>query len=112
MTNAAEVLADIDSGMHVPYIAFDAAMPYVNNMREAVEPVRDAVNPSHYKDGWSDDAELISISENLTSNGGQALQYVARSTRLDRSLIKGNPVEDLEKAIWFCQREIKRLGGS
>jgi hypothetical protein len=71
----------------------------------------DAINPSHYKDGWSDGAELISITENLTGNGSQAVQYIARSTRLDESLIKGNPIEDLEKALWFVKRELKRLRG-
>ncbi|WP_124712958.1 hypothetical protein [Mycolicibacterium nivoides] len=74
---------------------------------------RDAINPSHYKDGWSDGAELISITENLTSSGGQAVQYIARSTRLDTSKNKGKNtlewIEDLEKAKWFLDREIKRL---
>lgn len=73
----------------------------------------DAINPSHYKAGWSDDAELISVTENLTGNGAQAVQYVARSTRLDKTLNKNatidGQVEDLKKAIWFIQREIRRL---
>ncbi|ALF00400.1 hypothetical protein SEA_ARCHIE_94 [Mycobacterium phage Archie] len=76
---------------------------------------RDAINPQHYKDGWSDGAELISITENLTSSGGQAVQYIARSTRLDASRNKGATakqwIEDLEKAKWFIDREIKRLKG-
>ncbi|QFG14333.1 hypothetical protein PBI_TOURACH_97 [Mycobacterium phage Tourach] len=74
---------------------------------------RDAINPSHYKDGWSDNAELISITENLTSSGGQAVQYIARATRLDTSKNKGKNtlewIQDLEKAKWFLDREIKRL---
>ncbi|QGH75200.1 hypothetical protein SEA_DIRKDIRK_90 [Mycobacterium phage DirkDirk] len=74
---------------------------------------RDAVNPSHYKDGWSDGAQLISISENLTGNGAQAVQYIARATRLDPSLTKGDTdselVEDLKKAKWFVEREIARI---
>ncbi|QFG10328.1 nucleotide kinase [Mycobacterium phage DyoEdafos] len=76
---------------------------------------RDAINPQHYKDGWSDGAELISITENLTSSGGQAVQYIARSTRLDSSKNKGKNtlewIQDLEKAKWFLDREIKRLRG-
>lgn len=77
---------------------------------------RDAVDPPHYKDGWSDGAELVSITENLTSNGGQAVQYIARSTRLDKSKNKGSTnrelIEDLEKARWFIDREIRRLKAS
>lgn len=73
----------------------------------------DAIDPSHYKAGWSDDAELISVTENLTGNGAQAVQYVARSTRLDESLNKSEAIagriEDLEKALWFISREVKRL---
>ncbi|ASW31528.1 hypothetical protein SEA_GUUELAD_94 [Mycobacterium phage GuuelaD] len=76
---------------------------------------RDAINPEHYKDGWSDGAELISITENLTSSGGQAVQYIARATRLDTSKNKGKNslewIQDLEKAKWFLDREIKRLRG-
>lgn len=73
----------------------------------------DVIDPAHYKQGWSDNAELISITENLTSNGAQAVQYVARSTRLDKTLNKSGTidgqVEDLNKAIWFIKREIRRL---
>lgn len=65
----------------------------------------DAVNPSHYKDGWSDGAELISITENLNFNRGNAVKYIARAG-------KKNPdaeVEDLEKALWYLSRELKRV---
>lgn len=94
MTNASEVLADINSGAYAPGGAVKS---------------KDAINPDHYKKGWSDEAELISITENLTGNGAQAVQYIARSTRLDQKLIKGDPIEDLEKALWFVSRELKRL---
>lgn len=67
----------------------------------------DAINPDYYK--FSNGVELIDISENLTSNAGQAIQYIARASRLDGAN-KGSQVEDIEKAIWFCRREIKRLG--
>jgi len=74
----------------------------------------DAVNPSHYQ-MFSNGAEVIDISEHLTSNGGQALQYIVRATRQENDLRKGDGwlewVEDLEKAVWFTQREINRLKG-
>ncbi len=68
----------------------------------------DAINPKHYQ--FSNGVQVIDITENLTSNGGQAVQYIARSTRLD-GVNKGSQVEDLDKAIWFCQREKERLAG-
>ena len=63
-------------------------------------------NPPHYK--FSNGAEVIDITENLTSNGGQAVQYIARSTRLDGNN-KGDVLEDLRKARWFLDREIERV---
>lgn len=71
-----------------------------------IESENDAINPSHYQ--LPGGVEVIQISEHLTSNGGQAVQYVARATRLDGK-IKGSPVEDLRKAVWFIEREIARL---
>jgi len=67
----------------------------------------DTTNPGYYR-GFSNGAEVIDISENLTANGAQALQYIARSCRVDGHN-KGNTVENLEKAIWFLHREIGRL---
>ena len=64
--------------------------------------------PSHYI--FPGGVEVIQLSRHLTSNGGQAIQYVARATRLDGN-VKGDPVEDLEKAVVFLQDEIERLGG-
>ncbi|WP_231839056.1 DUF3310 domain-containing protein [Corynebacterium glutamicum] len=66
----------------------------------------DPINPDYYK--FPSGAEVADIAEHLTSNGGQAVQYVARSTRID-GCNKGDSVENLEKAIWFLNREIKRL---
>lgn len=66
----------------------------------------DPVSPNHYR--FPGGAEVIQISEHLTSNGGQAVQYIARATRLDGQ-IKGNAIEDLEKSLFFIQREIDRL---
>lgn len=52
--------------------------------------------------------EVIEFSQWLTGNGAQAVQYIARSTRLDGA-VKGNQVEDLKKAILFLEAEIQRL---
>lgn len=52
--------------------------------------------------------QVADVSEHLTSNGGQAVQYIARATRLD-GRVKGEPIRDLEKARDFLTREIQRL---
>jgi len=54
--------------------------------------------------------EVRQISAHLTGFGAQALQYVARSTRLDGKN-KGDVVSDLRKAIDFITWEIERLQG-
>lgn len=63
----------------------------------------------HYK--FPNRAEAIDITRYLSSNGGQAVQYVARSTRMDGNN-KGNlrdRLKDLEKARDFITDEELRL---
>lgn len=67
----------------------------------------DNINPNHYQ-GFSNGAQVIDISENLTGNAAQAVQYIARSCRLDGAN-KGDRIEDLTKAAWFIHREVHRL---
>ena len=52
--------------------------------------------------------QVLDISRHLTSNAGQALQYIARSSRLDGNN-KGDTVGDLRKAIDFLRDELKRV---
>lgn len=54
--------------------------------------------------------EVRQISAHLTGFGAQALQYVARATRLDGKN-KGDVISDLTKAIDFIRWEIERLQG-
>ena len=73
----------------------------------------DAINPNHYK-GFSNGAEVIDITENLTFNAGNVVKYGARAGRLDESLNKNDAegrIEDLKKSRWDADREIERLGG-
>lgn len=65
------------------------------------------IHPPHYQ-GFSNDAEPIDIAENLTFNGGNALKYIARACRIDGE-VKGDPCEDLNKAIFYLLRELNRL---
>jgi len=106
-------------------IDFHAVMPFTVLLDT---PITDKEVYNFYEDNlelyWSDDTEkqevepsyydfpqgieVRHISAHLTSFGGQALQYVARATRLD-GRNKGNPIEDLTKALDFIQWEIDRL---
>ena len=68
----------------------------------------DNVNhPDHYT-GFSNGAEVIDITENLTFNCGNAVKYLARAGRTD-GRNKGLVEEDLYKAQWYIDREIERL---
>ena len=68
----------------------------------------DAINPSHYA-GFTNGSQPIDIAEWLTGNGAQALKYIARSTRIDGKN-KGEVIQDLQKAKYFIEREIERMG--
>jgi uncharacterized protein DUF3310 len=61
----------------------------------------DPVNhPAHYT---SRGIECIDVAEGLSFCLGNALKYIWRAG------LKGDPVEELKKARWYLDREIKRL---
>ena len=68
---------------------------------------QDVVNhPSHYTDGKIEVIDFIE-DKGLNFHRGNAVKYRARAG-------KKNPekeIEDLQKARWYIEREIKRLGG-
>jgi hypothetical protein len=65
--------------------------------------LNDAVNhPLHYTKHPSG-VECIQITEHMSFNLGNAVKYIWRSGD------KGNRRQDLEKAIWYIQREIQRV---
>jgi hypothetical protein len=74
---------------------------------ELVKRPSDVTDPDYYRFG---DVEVRQISGHLTGFGAQALQYIARATRLDGQN-KGDAVEDLRKAVRFIEWEIERLEG-
>lgn len=66
----------------------------------------DPVNhPAHYT-GFSNGAEVIDITENLSFNLGNVVKYVARAGRKTK-----DPLEDLRKAQFYLNRELARIGG-
>lgn len=63
----------------------------------------DAINPNHYKSHPSG-VECIQITEHMSFCLGNAVKYVWRA-----GLKSDSPIEDLEKAKWYIEREIARL---
>ncbi len=61
-------------------------------------------HPKHYTSHPSG-VECIDIAEHMNFCLGNALKYLWRAG------LKGNAVEDLKKARWYIDREIKRLEG-
>ena len=59
-------------------------------------------SPAHYNVGK---IEVIDAIEdwNLGFNDGNAIKYIARHQ------YKGNPIQDIEKAIWYLQRHLDNL---
>ena len=66
--------------------------------------MNDPVNhPKHYTSHPSG-VECIQVTEHMNFNLGNATKYIWRA-----GLKSDNPVQDLEKAIWYIKREIDRL---
>lgn len=65
-------------------------------------------HPSHYG-GEDNPYEAIKVIEawNLGFCLGNAVKYISRAGKKDKSKI----TEDLEKAVWYLQREIDKLKG-
>lgn len=76
----------------------------INEESEVVdEVIEDPVNhPKHYTSDPSG-IETIQITENMGFCLGNAVKYIKRCE------LKGNKKQDLEKAIWYIQREINRV---
>lgn len=62
----------------------------------------DPVNhPKHYTEHPSG-IECIQITEHMGFNLGNAVKYIWRAD------LKDNAIQDLEKAVWYIQREINK----
>ena len=63
----------------------------------------DLVNhPDHYKVGGIETIDFIEAKK-LNYNMGNAVKYISRAE------YKGNKKQDLEKAIWYINRELSKL---
>lgn len=75
----------------------------LNCLVNSLEAKMDNVNhPKHYCSHPSG-VEAIEITEHLNFNLGNAIKYLWRKD------LKGKPDEDLNKAIWYLEREIDRI---
>lgn len=63
----------------------------------------DVNHPTHYTAYKG--LEIIDLTEQMNFNRGNAVKYVARAGLKNPE----TEVQDLEKAIWYIQREIQRI---
>lgn len=69
--------------------------------------MNDVVNhPSHYTDGQIEVIDFIE-DKNLNFHRGNAVKYISRAGKKDPN----KEVEDLKKARWYLDREIKKMTG-
>jgi hypothetical protein len=71
----------------------------VNDLARYKEP-KDTINPPHYQ-AHPSGVECIQITEHMNFCLGNAVKYIWRAD------MKGGK-EDLEKAIWYLQRELRK----
>lgn len=64
----------------------------------------DVINPSHYRKHPSG-IECIEVTRHMNFNTGNAVKYIWRYRD------KGDPIENLKKAQWYLDDEIRRLQG-
>jgi hypothetical protein len=73
-------------------------------MNDAFKRNDDVHHPSHYNTGKIEVIEFIE-DQRLGFNRGNAVKYIARAGKKDSN----KEVQDLEKAVWYLQREIELL---
>lgn len=77
-------------------------------MNELKQTENDPVNhPSHYTSHPSG-IETIQITRHMNFNRGNAVKYLMRAGLKNSD----KEVEDLQKAVWYIQDEIKRIKGA
>lgn len=74
-----------------------------SDLNQSSVTINDPVNhPSHYT--WHPSGvEVIQITEHMNFCLGNAIKYILRSDH------KKDQIQDLEKAVWYINREIERL---
>lgn len=65
--------------------------------------IKEAINPNHYRDGGIETIDFIE-AKGLNFCLGNAVKYISRAGKKDPEKYK----EDLQKAMWYLDREIKK----
>ncbi len=91
-----------DSGRPTP--GPEVALEAVRPPRPDEAPAEDAINPAHYRSHPSG-IECIEVTRHMNFNVGNSIKY------LWRYMDKGDPIENLKKAQWYIDDEIRRLQG-
>jgi len=93
-------------GMEPPEQGITARMPHNPGMPNALDrkqqPFDPVERPAHYNLHPSG-VECIEITEHYNFNIGNAIKYLWRA-----GLKSENPRQDMEKAIWYINRELQR----
>lgn len=100
-----EPVATFNHDNHTPY---DPCNAQCSGWKAAPDERVELVNhPSHY--GGDTTYEAIKVIEawDLGFNLGNGVKYISRAGKKD----KARTVEDLKKAVWYLEREIKKLEG-
>ena len=78
--------------------------PQDTQVDEVPGVLHDPINPSHYRKHPSG-IECIEVTRHMNFNTGNAIKYIWRY------LDKGDAIENLKKAQWYLDDEIRRLEG-
>lgn len=81
--------------------AVETAVAESENVEDADAQPEMVDHPKHYN--MYKGVEVIDLVEQMKFNPGNAVKYLTRAP------FKGNEIQDMEKAIWYIQREIERL---
>lgn len=83
----------------------DTVSKQIDTIMENTEVKEDLVNhPKHYTSHPSG-VEVIDITEHMNFCRGNAIKYIMRAGIKN----KNKEIEDLQKAVWYLNREIERL---
>lgn len=98
----ADIAHEVTKGRGRPSIQEKRAQFFMRTAQTSNQSIFDAVNhPEHYKTGGIETIDFIEAKK-LNYNLGNVIKYITRADH------KGLRKQDLEKAMWYLQREISK----